>query len=91
VWASESALKCTEAELTAIAWSGAELDGEGLPLNEVVLLQIKIGEANLTVKATICAQDGTSRKSVEFLQIRRGDRRVLQHLVEQLSTGKARP
>jgi hypothetical protein len=89
VWASESALKCTEANLTAIGSSGAELNGENLPLNEVVLLQIKIGEANLTVKAVIGAQDETSCKAVEFLQIRRGDRRVLQHLVQRLSTGKA--
>jgi hypothetical protein len=85
VWASESASSYTEAELTAIGLSGAELHGEGLPLNDSVLLQVQIGDANLTVRGVICAQDNTSRKSVEFSQIRRGDRRVLQHLVGQLS------
>jgi hypothetical protein len=91
VWASESALECTEAGLTAIGSFGAELCGDGLPLDEIALLQLQIGETILTVKAVISVGDGTSRRFVEFSQIRRGDRRALQHLVAQLSTPKPRP
>ena len=85
VWASESASSYTEAKLTGIGLSGPELHGEGLPLNSLVLLQVQIGQANLTVTGVICAQDSTFRKSVEFSKIRRGDRRVLQQLIAQLS------
>lgn len=90
VWASEFASKFIEVELTAIGLSGAELNVDGLPFNDVVLLQMQIGDTNLTVKGVMRVQDGASRKLVEFWQIRRGDRRVLQRLVAQLSTPKGK-
>ncbi|MGA7928894.1 MAG: MEDS domain-containing protein [Candidatus Sulfotelmatobacter sp.] len=49
---------------------------------------MRIGETQLTVKGIIREEDAASGAWVEFTHIRRGDRRILQSLVVQLSRWK---
>jgi hypothetical protein len=86
VWSEELGSEATEARLTAIGLSGCRLDrAEQLPLNNQVLLQVRIGETQLTLKGMRREKDVALGVRVEFTHIRRGDHRVLQHLVIQLS------
>jgi hypothetical protein len=85
IWIAESADTSLEAKLTAIGLLGAEIEGEELPLNEVVFLQFQVEEAKLTLTGVIGTQDHASMKAVKFSRIRRGDRAILQHLVSKLS------
>lgn len=89
VWAEDLASQCIEARLTAIGLSGCQLgSAEQLLMNSQLLLEIHIGETSMTFKGVLRQAGVALGVRVEFTHIRRGDYRVLQSLVVQLSRGK---
>jgi len=87
VWADEADTR-TEAWLTRIGFSGCELETAArLPLNSPLVLQLHIGETELTVKGARREKD-IAGAWIEFTHIRRGDRTILQGLMARLSSGK---
>ena len=87
VWTEGLDFEDVEARLTTIDWSGCRLDGDGLPFDRPLLLQLSIGETQLTVKGKRCRNDQASTVRIEFTQIRRGDRHLLEGLIRRLSAG----
>ncbi len=87
VWTEGLEFQSSDARLTSIGLSGCRLDGEHLPFDTPLLLQLFIGEAQLTVKGR-CQNDPASAARIEFTHIRRGDRPVLEALVSRLSKRK---
>lgn len=86
VWADDFNSNCMEARVTAIGWSGVELDLDGrLLFKDELLLQVKIDEAYLTFKG---AAREHSCAWIEFRHIRRGDRQILRALIARLSARK---
>ncbi|MGA8539691.1 MAG: MEDS domain-containing protein [Terriglobales bacterium] len=84
VWADEVGTR-TEAWLTRIGFSGCELEtAVRLPLNSPLVLQLHIGETQLTIKGTRREKD-IAGTWIEFTHIRRGDRTILQGLIPRLS------
>ena len=90
VWADEIGSQRVEAGLIRMGLSGCEIvSAAPLPLNSPILLHLKIGETELTVKGTRREKDiAGSGTSIEFTHIRRGDRAILVGLIAQLSSGK---
>ena len=87
VWADEIGSRI-EAWLTRMGLSGCELESAArLPFNSPLLLHLQIGETQLTVKGTRREKD-IAGAWIEFTHIRRGDRTILQGLIERLSSGK---
>jgi hypothetical protein len=90
VWADENGSERIEVGLTRMGFSGCEIEtATRLPLNGPLLLQLRVGETQLTVKGARREKDivgaGTS---IEFTHIRRGDRANLVGLIALLSAGK---
>ena len=89
VWAEEFGSQCIEARLTAIGLSRCRIEcATPLLRNCQLLFQLRIGETQLTIKGILHEEDVASGAWVEFTHIRRGDRRILQSLVVQLSRWK---
>ena len=89
VWAEEFGSQGIEAKLTAIGLSRCQIEcATPLLRNRQLLFQVRIGETQLTVKGIIREEDVASGAWVEFTHIRRGDHRILQSLVVQLSRWK---
>jgi hypothetical protein len=83
-WADDFNSNCIEARVTAISWSGVELDiGGGLLFQGELLLQVQIDEAYLTFKGAVREHSCTW---IEFRHIRRGDRQILKALIARLSS-----
>ena len=84
VWADESNSNCIVGRVTAIGWSGIELnlDGRELLSKDELLLQVQIDEAYLTFKGAVREH---SCAWIDFRHIRRGDRRILRALIARLS------
>jgi hypothetical protein len=85
VWTEGLDSEDVEARLSTIDWLGCRLEGDRLPLDRPLLLQLSIGETQLTVKGNRCRNDQASTARIEFTQIRRGDRPVLEGLIRRLS------
>ena len=85
VWTEGLDFEEVESRLTAIDWSGCRLEGDGLPFDRPLLLQLSIGETQLTLKGYRCRNDRPSTARIEFTQIRRGDRHLLEGLIRRLS------
>jgi hypothetical protein len=85
VWREGLDSGCLEARLTSVGLSGCRLDGDGLPFDHPLLLQLLIGEAQITVKGSRCRND---QARIEFTHIRRGDHHLLEGLISGLSIGK---
>jgi hypothetical protein len=77
--------ECAEAPLSTIDLSGCRLGGDGLPFDRPLLLQLTIGDAQLTVKGSRCRSDLPRTVRIEFTHIRRGDRAILEGLIRRLS------
>jgi hypothetical protein len=73
-----------EARLTSIDLSGCRLDGDGLPVDRPLVLQLAIGEVQITVKGSRSRND----QRIVFTHIRRGDHHLLEGLISRLSVGK---
>lgn len=87
VWADETGSERVEAGLTRLGFSGCEIETDArLALNSPLLLQLKIGETQLTVKGT--RRESNARTWIEFTHVRRGDRAILVGLISQLSVQK---
>jgi hypothetical protein len=88
VWADEIGSQRFEAWLTRMGFYGCEIETTAqLPLNSPLLLHLKIGETQLTVKGTRCEKH-IAGTWIEFTHIRRGDRAILVGLIARLSGGK---
>ena len=87
VWADETGAQRIEADLIRMSLSGCEIEATQLPLNTSVLLQLNIGETELTVKGTRREKD-IAGHWIEFTHIRRGDRLILEGLIARLSAAK---
>jgi hypothetical protein len=87
VWTEGPDFEDIETQLTAIDWSGCRLEGDGLPFDRPLLLQLSIGDTQLTVKGNRCRNDQASTVRIEFTQIRRGDRHLLEGLIHRLAIG----
>jgi hypothetical protein len=91
VWADEIGAQRLEVGLTRMGFSGCEIEtATQLPLNIPLLLHLKIGEAQLTVKGTRREKDIASCTWIDFTHIRRGDRAILVGLIARLSGEKNR-
>lgn len=90
VWEDESGSERFEAVLTKMGFTGCEIEiATRLPLNSTLLLQLRIGETQLTVKGIQREKDvAGAGTSIGFTHIRRGDRANLVGLIAQLSAGK---
>jgi hypothetical protein len=87
VWADEMGSR-TKAWLTRMGLSGCRLESAArLPLNSPLLVHLKIGETQLTVKGTRRERD-IAGTWIDFTHIRRGDRAILEGLIARLSSGK---
>ena len=73
-----------EARLTSIDLSGCRLEGDGLPVDRPLLLQLSIGEVQITGKGSRSRND----QRIVFTHIRRGDHHLLEGLISRLSLGK---
>ena len=87
VWADEIGAQRIEADLIRMSLSGCEIEAAQLPLNSPLLLQLNIGETELTVKGARRAKD-IAGHWIEFTHIRRGDRLILEGLIARLSAAK---
>jgi len=90
VWADENGSERTAVGLTRIGFSGCEIESDArLPLNRPLLLHLKIGETQLTVKGNRRERDiAGGGTAIGFTHIRRGDRAILVGLIARLSAGK---
>jgi hypothetical protein len=89
VWADDIGAQRIEAGLIRMGFSECEIETAAqLPLNSPLLLHLKIGEAQLTVKGARCEKH-TAGTWIEFTHIRRGDRATLVGLIARLSAGKS--
>ena len=89
VWADEIGSERVEVGLTRMGFSGCEIETDArLLLNRPLLLHLKIGETQLTVKGTRREKEIGAGTSIVFTHIRRGDRATLVGLIAQLSSGK---
>jgi hypothetical protein len=73
-----------------LGFYGCEIETAAqLPLNSQLLLQLKIGETQLTFKGTRREKDiAGSDTWIEFTHVRRGDRAILVGLIARLSSRK---
>jgi hypothetical protein len=89
VWADENGSERIEVGLTRVGFSGCEIETDArLLLNRPLLLHLKIGETQLTVRGARREKDIGAGTSIEFTHIRRGDRATLVGLIALLSAGK---
>ncbi len=88
VWAEEIGSQSVEAWLTRMGLSGCQLEIDArLPLNSPLVLHLKIGGTQLTVKGARREKE-IAGAWIEFTHIRRGDRAILEGLSARLSAGK---
>lgn len=88
VWTDGLDSECVEARLTSIDGAGCRLEGDGLLFDRPLVLQISIGDVQLTLKGSRCRNDSARTARIEFSYIRRGDRPVLEALISRLAIGK---